>query len=92
VRKIFLYNAAFIIGRGLLWGNILGLGLGFLQAHFKIVSLDQASYYVPYVPVDLAVFPVLMLNIGTLLLCLLFLIIPSYIVTKVSPVKAIRWE
>ncbi len=92
VRKIFLYNAAFIIGRGLLWGNILGLGLGFLQAQFKIVSLDQASYYVPYVPVDLAVFPILMLNIGTLLLCLLFLIIPSYIVTKVSPVKAIRWE
>ena len=92
VRKIFLYNAAFIIGRGLLFGNLLGLGMAFIQYYFHVISLDQESYYVPYVPINLDLLPVILLNVGTLLLCLLFLIIPSYVITKISPVKAIRWE
>lgn len=92
VRKIFLYNAAFIIGRGLFFGNLLGIGLALLQYHFHVFSLDQESYYVPYVPINLDVLPVLLLNAGTLFLCLIFLIIPSYVITKVSPVKAIRWD
>ena len=92
VRKIFLYNAAFIIGRGLLFGNLLGLGLAFLQHYFRVFTLDQESYYVPYVPINLDLLPVILLNVGTLLLCLLFLIVPSYVITKISPVKAIRWE
>jgi len=92
IRKIFLYNAAFIIGRGLLFGNLLGVGLALIQYHFQLITLDQESYYVPYVPINLELLPVVLLNVGTLLLCLLFLIIPSYVITKVSPVKAIRWD
>lgn len=92
VRKIFLYNAAFIIGRGMIFGNILGLGLALIQHYFKVISLDQQSYYVPYVPINLDLLPVVLINVGTLLVCLLFLIVPSYVITKVSPVKAIRWE
>lgn len=92
IRKIFLYNAAFIIGRGLLFGNLLGIGFALIQYHFQIITLDQESYYVPYVPINLELFPVVLLNAGTLFLCLVFLIIPSYVITKVSPVKAIRWD
>jgi len=92
VRKIFLYNAAFIIGRGMLWGNVLGVGFALLQYHFHIIGLDQESYYVPYIPINIELIPLALLNFGTLFLCLVFLIIPSYVITKVSPVKAIRWE
>lgn len=92
VRKIFLYNAGFIIGRGLLFGNLLGLGLALIQQYFRVITLDQESYYVPYVPINLEILPVVFLNVGTLLLCLLFLIVPSFVITKISPVKAIRWE
>jgi len=92
IRKIFLYNAAFIIGRGLLFGNMLGIGFALIQYHFQIITLDQESYYVPYVPVNLELLPVVLLNVGTLILCLLFLIIPSYVITRISPVKAIRWD
>jgi len=92
IRKIFLYNASFIIGRGLVFGNIIGLGIAFLQLHFQLFRLDQESYYVPYVPVQLEVASVLLLNLGTLLLCLLFMLIPSYIIMRISPVRAIRWD
>jgi len=92
VRKIFIYNAAFIIGRGLLFGNVLGIGLALLQYHFGFITLDQESYYVPTVPILLQPIPVILLNLGTLLVCLMFLLIPSYIITRISPVKAIRWD
>ncbi|MFP4471491.1 MAG: ABC transporter permease [Bacteroidales bacterium] len=92
VRKIFMYNAAFIIGRGLLFGNLLGLGIALLQQHFRLFRLDQESYYVPWVPVNLDLLPVVILNAGTLLVCLLFLLVPSYVITRITPVKAIRWE
>lgn len=92
IRKIFLYNASFIIGRGLVFGNIIGLGIAFLQLHFQLFRLDQESYYVSYVPVQLEVASVLLLNLGTLILCLLFMLIPSYIIMRISPVRAIRWD
>jgi lipoprotein-releasing system permease protein len=92
VGKIFLYNAAFIIGRGLLFGNLVGIGLALLQYHFHFISLDQESYYVTFVPVHLELLHLIVLNLGTLIICLLFLMIPSYEITKISPVKAIRWE
>jgi lipoprotein-releasing system permease protein len=92
VRKIFLYNAAFIIGRGLLFGNLLGIGLALLQNHFGFITLDQESYYVATVPILLQPIAVMLLNMGTLLVCLIFLLFPSYIITRISPVKAIRWD
>ena len=92
VRKIFLYNAMYIVCIGLLWGNIFGLGLLFLQKYGKFIALDPATYYVTEVPVYIDAGYILLLNLGTFLLCLAMLLIPSYVITKISPVKAIRFE
>lgn len=92
IQKIFLSNAAYLIGFGLLLGNTLGIGLGLLQSQTHIFKLDQASYYMSFVPVQLEWIDILMLNIGTLLVCLLVLIIPSMLVTRISPVKAIAFK
>ncbi len=92
IRKVFLYNAIYIIGKGLLWGNLFGLAIAILQQQFGFISLDQESYYVSAVPIQLELLPIVLLNIGILAICVLFLLVPSYIITKISPVKAIRWE
>nr|NQU89097.1 ABC transporter permease [Bacteroidota bacterium] len=92
IRKVFVYNATFIIGRGLLWGNLFGLAIIILQQQFHFLKLDQESYYVPYVPVTLDWLSVLAINAGTVVVCVVFMIVPSYVITKVNPVKAIRWE
>ena len=92
IRKIFLYNAAFLISRGLLFGNLIALGLLFLQKIFGIIKLNPQNYYVSEVQVDINFLHILLLNLGTILICLLVLLIPSYIITKISPVKAIRFD
>lgn len=92
VRKIFLYNASYLIVRGLLWGNLVGLTLLFLQSYFGIIPLDPETYYVSEVPVYISFLQVLLLNLGTLLLCLLMLLIPSMIVTKICPVTALKFQ
>jgi lipoprotein-releasing system permease protein len=91
IRKIFLYNAVYIIGIGMLWGNATGFLLCILQQTYGIIKLPQESYYVPVVPIDLDAVNILLLNICSLAVCFAMLIIPSYIITKVSPVKAIRF-
>ncbi|RED48440.1 ABC transporter permease [Seonamhaeicola aphaedonensis] len=92
IRKVFLYNASYLILLGLFWGNLLGLGLLFAQKYFKIFPLDPSVYYVTEAPVYISAGYIIALNIGTLLLCLLMLLVPSYIITKISPVKAIRFD
>jgi lipoprotein-releasing system permease protein len=92
VRKIFLYNASYLILRGLLWGNLVGLTLLFLQSYFGIIPLNPETYYVSEVPVYISFLHVLLLNLGTLLLCLLMLLVPSMIVTKISPVTALKFQ
>jgi lipoprotein-releasing system permease protein len=92
IRKIFIYNAMYLIGIGLFWGNTIGIGLLLAQKHFKLFPLNPDTYYVTEAPVYLDLGYILMLNAGTFLLCLLMLLIPSYIITKISPVKAIRFE
>ncbi|MCF8229133.1 MAG: ABC transporter permease [Bacteroidales bacterium] len=92
IRWIFLYNAAYIIGIGLIWGNLIGIGLCLLQDHFELIKLNQESYYVSVVPINLEVLPILLLNTGTLIVCVSMLIIPSYIITRITPVKAIRFS
>ena len=91
VRKIFLYNATYLILKGLLLGNIIGITLLLLQHYFGFITLDPASYHVSTVPVYINVFSIIMLNIGTLILCFLMLLIPSYIITKISPSKSIQF-
>ncbi|WP_442787376.1 ABC transporter permease [Flavobacterium suncheonense] len=92
IRKIFLYNASYLILRGLFWGNLIGIGLLLVQKYFGIIKLNPENYYVTEAPVTLNIFHILALNLGTVLVCLLVLIIPSYIITKISPVKAIRFD
>lgn len=92
IQKIFLNNAAWLIGLGLLLGNMLGIGFGLFQNYTHFFELDQTSYYMNFVPVQLELMDVLLLNIGTLILCLLVLIIPSMLVTRISPVKAIAFK
>ena len=92
VRKIFLYNAAYLIGRGLLWGNIIGISICLLQKQFHLISLDQATYYLAYVPVNFNLLSVILLNEGTFVLCVLMLLIPSYIITYITPVKAMKFS
>ncbi|NVK53712.1 MAG: ABC transporter permease [Flavobacteriaceae bacterium] len=91
IRKIFLYNATYLILKGLFWGNIIGLAILFLQQQFGFISLDPTTYYVTTVPVHINVFTVLALNVGTLILCFLMLIIPSYLITKIHPSKSIQF-
>ena len=92
IRKIFLINASYLIGFGLLLGNLLGIGLGYFQMYTHFFQLDQASYYMTFVPVEFNIFDIVSLNIGTLIICLLVLIIPSTLVSRISPVKAIQFK
>ncbi|RMB61037.1 ABC transporter permease [Dokdonia sinensis] len=92
VRKIFIYNAMYLIGLGLFWGNLIGLGIIFIQHYFGVVTLDPATYYVKEAPVYIDWVYILLLNLGVFTLCAVVLLIPSYLITKISPVKAIRFE
>lgn len=91
VRKIFLYNASYLIFKGLFWGNIIGIGLLLIQKYFGVIQLNPENYYVNQAPVYINWFYILLLNIGTILICMLVLFLPSYIITKISPVKAIKF-
>jgi len=93
VRKVFLYNASYLIALGLFWGNLIGLGLIFLQQKFRFLKFpNPEEYYIEYIPMQINISTLLILNIGVLVLCLLMLLIPSYAITKISPVKAIKFE
>ncbi|KQC01994.1 ABC transporter permease [Pedobacter sp. Hv1] len=92
VMKIFLYNAIYLVGIGLVLGNILGLGLGYLQQYTQVFKLDQTNYYLSYVPIEIHFFDVLLLNIATIVVCFVVLIIPSMLVSRISPLKAIRFK
>ncbi|MDZ7776035.1 MAG: hypothetical protein U5L09_10800 [Bacteroidales bacterium] len=78
--------------RGLAAGNILAVSLALIQKHFAIIKLDQESYFMTHVPVNLQITDLLWINAGTLIVCFLMMIIPSYIITRITPVKAIRFE
>ena len=92
VRKVFIYLSAFLIGRGMLWGNIIGLLFCIVQAKFQIIKLDPVSYYLSAVPIDLNPLYIILLNLGTLTISLLMMIGPSYLVAKITPAKSIRFE
>lgn len=93
IRKIFVYNATYLILVGLFWGNLIGLGLLFAQKQFGFLRFpNPEQYYMSVIPVHISLNYIIALNIGTFILCLLMLLIPSYIITKISPVKAMRFE
>jgi lipoprotein-releasing system permease protein len=92
IQKVFLYNAFYLIGLGMLFGNIFGLGFGYFQSHTHFFKLDQASYYMSFVPIQFNWLELVILNICTLIICLLVMIIPSMLVTRIEPVKAIQFK
>ncbi|WP_425236021.1 ABC transporter permease [Ulvibacterium sp.] len=93
IRKVFLYNAAYLIAVGLFWGNAIGLILLWLQQKFMIFKFpNPEEYYIEYIPVSIDLPTILILNVGVLILCLLMLLLPSYAITRITPVKAIQFE
>jgi lipoprotein-releasing system permease protein len=92
VRRIFFYISLRLLGRGLLYGNILGIGLILLQLYFKIVGLDSETYYVEYVPISFDPVYILMLNGGIIASCLLMMFLPTLILTKITPIKTLRFD
>lgn len=92
IRQIFLYHAAVITLTGIFWGNLIGIGFCVLQDQFHFISLNEADYYLSYAPVSLDWLPILLINLGTLLVTLLFLMIPSLAISKISPVRAIQFK
>jgi lipoprotein-releasing system permease protein len=92
VRKIFLYQAAYLIAKGLFWGNLIGIGLAFLQLKTGFITLDPSSYYIKTVPVNLELIHILLLNAGTMVAIILMLLVPSQLISRITPVKAIRYD
>ena len=91
IQKIFLYNASYLILKGLFWGNLIGITILLIQKYFKVISLNPETYSVATVPVNISFLAIILLSLGTLLLCFLMLIIPSYIITKIQPSKSIKF-
>lgn len=92
IRKIFLIQAGFLIGRGMLWGNLIGLGICLAQKYLGLIPLDPEVYYLSQVPIEINVWHWLLLNVGTLVVCLSALIIPSMVIARINPVKAIKFN
>ncbi len=92
ISRVFLYNAGFMISKGLLIGNLIALAFCTLQYYTGLITLPQESYYVSEVPINLDITHILLLNAGTFAVCMIMLILPSYIVTRISPVKAITFR
>ena len=92
IRKIFLMKAAVIISKGMFWGNVAGLGFYFIQQQFELIKLSPENYYMDFVPVELSLTNFLLLNLGTFIICLLMLIIPSWYITRIVPARALRYE
>ncbi len=92
IRKVFLYFSVMLILKALVLGNILGVGICLIQQYTHVFKLDPTSYYLEYVPINLTVLHLVLLNVGTVLITTLMLLLPSYFITKVSPEKTIRFE
>ena len=92
IRRIFLYVAFFLVGKGMLWGNIIGIALCLIQSATHVIALDPAVYYLDAVPIDLSLTSLILLNIGTLAASMLMLLGPSYLIMRIEPAKSIRFE
>jgi lipoprotein-releasing system permease protein len=92
IRKIFIYNALFIVSKGIIAGNLIAIIISIIQIKTGILKLDQASYYIDRVPININIFDYITVNIGIIILSTMVLLIPSYVVSKISPAKVIRYE
>lgn len=92
IRKVFLYLSVFLTSRGMLWGNVIGIGFIVIQKTFEIIKLNPETYYIDVVPVNFSLIHILLLNIGCLAITTLMLLIPSYFVSKISPDKTLKFD
>ena len=92
IRRIFLMKAAWLTLKGMIWGNIIALTICILQLKLHFLKLPQETYYMAFVPINLNMMHLLLINAGTLFVCTVMLVVPSYIIARIQPVKAIRWE
>lgn len=92
ITKVFIYNSAYIILNGLFWGNVIGLGLCLLQHFTGFIKMNQENYYLSEAPVYFNLLGILLINIGTLIICTLILLLPTRLISRISPMKAIRFE
>ena len=92
IRNVFIYNSLYIISYGLILGNILALLFGIAQRRFNFIELDESIYFMNFVPIKIELFSLLMINLGTLLICYLILVVPSVIIAKISPAKSIKFD
>ena len=92
LRKVFLWVALFLTGKGILWGNLIGLAFCLVQWKWHIISLDPANYYLEWVPIHLTLPMFILINVGTIIITLLVLIGPSALVARIAPTKAIQSE
>jgi lipoprotein-releasing system permease protein len=92
IRRVFLYQAVYLTGKGLFWGNLIGIGLAFLQLKTGFITLDPSSYYIKTVPVNLQLTHILLLNAGTMVAIIIMLLVPSKLISRITPVKAIKYD
>ncbi|MDR1743219.1 MAG: ABC transporter permease [Dysgonamonadaceae bacterium] len=92
IRKVFLYLSTFLIGQGMIWGNVIGLSVCLIQSCLHVIKLNPATYYLSAVPIDLNPFYIVLMNIGTLVVSIMMMIGPSFLVAKIAPAKSIRFE
>ena len=92
IRKIFMFNTLYLLGRGLLWGNLIAFVLLFVQYQFEIISLDEATYYMSSIPISFNIGSIILLNVTTVFVSFLMMILPTIVITKISPIKAIRFH
>ena len=92
IRKVFLWFSVFLIGKGMLWGNAIGLLFCFVQSQFHLFKLDPESYYIDSVPVSMNILFWILINVPTLLISVLMLIGPSFLITKINPATSMRYE
>ena len=92
IQKIFLYHSAYVTGLGLFWGNVIGLGLCLIQQQFHLIKLDEANYYLSSVPINLQLSHILILNAGTFVAVFVMLLIPSLLISRITPEKTLRYS
>jgi lipoprotein-releasing system permease protein len=92
LRQIFMLQSFFILLRGVFWGNLIGLGICFLQYHFKFIKLNEETYYISEVAVDFNVWMITFINIGFIVVSIISLVLPAIIINYIKPIKAIRFE
>ncbi|MCB0477273.1 MAG: ABC transporter permease [Crocinitomicaceae bacterium] len=92
IRKIFMYNATYLILKGLIWGNMIGIGICLIQLYTGIIPLNPEIYYLDRAPINLDIWHIVLINMITIIICVISLMLPSYIVTKIRPIKSIKFN